>query len=1006
MSTYFNDKNIYGLNLSKKHGAGFPIDEKGKEKIQSLNGDWNFKFFQSVVLKTMNPNEWDKIQVPSNWQLKGYGIPQYTNIRYPLAINTKGKMPYVNPYKDPCGLYMRDFDIDNLDDNVSINFAANSAAELYINGNFVGYSESSFDYQEYDITKYLKIGKNQVKILVYQYCTGSYLEDQDMWRLSGLFRDINLIFIPKIYVRDIYARSDFKSEDLSKPRLLVDFVVRNKGTKLVNGKAVLKLLDGKNELFSIEKEIGSLNDTDKKSFRVEKDLTDIKLWSAENPYLYKLVLTVYDDNNKFLDSRVLNFGFRKIEVVPSIGDKPATIKLNGKILKIRGVNRHEFHPDYGHAVPKEITEQDILLLKRNNINSIRTSHYPNTRHFYDLCDKYGIMVMSENNLETHGLAIRYPGNVPYWIEQTTWRMENMVMRFRNHPSILFWSIGNEAGNGKSFASMYKRAKELDDRPVHYESDLKMKYTDILSEMYTRLEKIDDILNKKTHIHSQALYQPAGSRLTPAMYKNLPFILCEYAHAMGNSLGNFKDYWDKFKQSDQLCGGYIWDFADQSIKRILPDGKTEWTYGGDWGDEPHDGTFACNGIVKPDRSFNPSMYEVIKVYQQIQFKIIDNKIEITNEYLFTDASKFEYTAELLVDGIVAQTKTLNVPAIPPVSKALVDVPFDLSKVNGDEVYINLYAKYKVDEFIYKKGHPVATEQIIIKDFKPKAVHELKSTKSTHDDDYVFLNSNNITAAINKSTGFIEFIKINGKQILEHSLILNFFRAPIDNDDSKNLPRFLVKWFGKVFFKNAVKELVLTKQVLNKNSYQVSWRSGVRFSKIQAKYTAVEEGILVELMCKNNFYSLPKYGFRFKTKLDNQIKFFGRGPHENYCDRKYSAHLGTYEGKVEDFQHEYVVPQENGNHTGIRYLEIGGDNGICIEAVNKPFEFTAHNYSMEDLEKATHLHQLNHENDLLEIAIDGMQKGVGGDIPALACVKKQYKILPNQEHTLSFIIKPKK
>lgn len=1002
MNNFHNDKNIYKINLSKKHAAGFPIDSEGNKKIQSLNGDWNFKYFQSEKISTLNPTEWKVISVPSNWQLKGYGKPQYTNIKYPDAIITKGcRKPHIDPYKNPCGLYMRKFEIKNLDDNISINFAANSAAEVYVNNEFVGYSESSFDYQEYDITKYLKIGENEIKILVYQFCTGSYLEDQDMWRMSGIFRDINLIFIPKTYFRDIYTRAKF-GKDLSKPELLVDCVIRNKNTSLKNATVVLELIDDKKSIFKQESSIDELIDCDKKTIAFDKQLSDIKLWSSEYPNLYLIRLSVYDSSKKLLDRRELNFGFRKIEIVPKIGDNEPTIKLNNKVLKIRGVNRHEFHPEYGHAVPRDLIEKDIILLKRNNINSIRTSHYPNSRDFYELCDKYGIMVMSENNLETHGIAHLYPGSFQYWVEQTTWRMQNMVLRYRNHPCILFWSLGNEAGNGKSFESMYKIAKELDDRPVHYESDLKLKYTDILSEMYTKLELIDEIKENKNHTHARALYQPSGVKLTPKSYRDKPFILCEYAHAMGNSLGNFKDYWDKFKSSDRLCGGYIWDFADQSIKRVNANGKTEWTYGGDWDDYPNDGTFSCNGIVRADRSFNPSMYEVKKVYQQIQFKLENNKIKIVNEYLFTDISKFEFQADLVIDGIVIETKTLNVTSIKPLTSEEFDIPFNLEDKNGNDIFINVFAKYKSNETIFKKGEIVAAEQLIIKQEIKSSITPISTSKVVQENDYIILNSDRISAAINKSTGFIEFLKVDGKQVFTNSMKLNFFRAPIDNDTSAMLPRFVVKLFGKLYFKNAVKELIITNQRINHNTYSVNWRSGLRFSKLKAEYTAVKEGILVTLLCNNNLFQLDRYGFRFKTKLDDNIKFYGRGPHENYCDRKDSAMIGIYTGKISDFQHEYIVPQENGNHTDVRYLEFGVKNGIRIEAVDSPFEFSAHDYSMEELEQATHMHELNHDN-VYEISIDGMQKGVGGDIPALACIKKPYKIVPRKLHKLSFIIK---
>ena len=715
--TYYNDKNVYSVNALPKHGAGYPLRADGSAKTVCLNGEWKFKYFPSVTLLDRNPSSWDSIEVPSNWQLKGFGKPIYTNIRYPYPICTNPlKLPLIDDTDNSCGVYMREFELEKTDDRVHIEFAANSGAEVYVNGTFAGYSESSFDYQEYDITDLVKEGVNELKIVVYRYTVGSYLEDQDMWRLSGIFRDVMLIFVPPVRIADIYARASF-SEDFGTAKFKAGIQVDARRASLVNGKVTVCLKDAAGK--SVAEGVMPLKPVDEKGKTVvkfEQTVEKPELWSAENPYLYTLFVALCDEDGKVLDLRSLKFGFRKIEILPKRGEQDPCILLNGKKLKIRGVNRHEFHPEYGHAVPKEIIEQDLILLRRNNIDSVRTSHYPNSRAFYDLCDRYGIMVMCENNLETHGLALHIPRSKSIWVKRVCRRMDNMVRTYRNHACILFWSLGNESGGGgKAFRDMRDVAKALDPtRPVHYECDAWLTVSDIMSEMYTPQEKMAEIGKNRPHKHSQALWAPFGHLLLPYMYRDKPFIQCEYAHAMGNSLGNFADYWREFKKYDRLCGGYIWDFADQSIKRVQPDGTVEWTYGGDWGDEPNDGIFAFNGIVRADRSPNPALYEVKKVYQQIQFALENGALAVTNEFLFTDISRYALKLELMVQGLPVETAVSEMPSVAPGGKGYAEIPFALPS-DCSECVLNVYAVQKEAERGIPKGAVIAEEQLVLGGF---------------------------------------------------------------------------------------------------------------------------------------------------------------------------------------------------------------------------------------------------------------------------------------------------
>lgn len=1001
-----NDVNVYSVNTLDKHGAGFPMDAEGKERVLSLNGSWRFRFYSSVLILDRNPASWDEIEVPSNWQMKGYGKPIYTNIRYPYPIETRrGKKPHIDDKDNACAVYERDFSIDSLDSLVKINFGAGSGAELYINDKFVGYSESSFDYQEYDITDFVKVGQNTVKIVVFRWTTGSYLEDQDMWRLSGVFRDVNLVFEPYCHISDIFATAEF-NDDFSEAKFKCNVDIACDKDDYGDGDVIVELVDRegnvvvKDSFRVLEFDEG---DTFKMKFggRVEEP----HLWSCESPYLYKLCVTLNENRHsgvREVDRREINFGFRKIEVVPKTEERDTTILFNGRVLKFRGVNRHEFHPEYGFAVPKEITESDIILLRQNNINTIRTSHYPNSREFYDLCDKYGIMVVSENNLETHGLARRIPRSNPVWTKQCCWRMENMVRTYRNHPSVVMWSLGNEAGDeGRAFEEMRKTTLALDNtRIIHYEADGYLKYSDVMSEMYTPESFMEEIGQNKTHIHSIALWSLAGHRLTPKTYRDKPYFLCEYAHTMGNSLGNFADYWKHFKKYDRLCGGCVWYFADMAIKRVRQDGTVEWTYGGDWDDHPNDGNFVFNGIFRADRSPNPALYEVKKVYQQVEFALVDNKVEITNEYMFTNLKDmFSLSMTLLVGGEERDTAMVEMPSVAPGEKALVDIPFEWS---GNDAHLSVKAIQLATDRGVEKGSVVCEEQLELSPFAPKAF-EGEEGKSMHlDGDNIILEGGGVVATINKNSGYIVSVKKNGLELISGHIKPNFWRAPTDNDYVPQVGKFFKDLIGVYFYKRTTKDMVTSSIKVKDKSVEVSWRSS-RMPVMRAVYEAGKDGIKMFLKCRGIVYGLPRFGFKAKLNVGDDVAFYGRGPHENYCDRKTSAFLGTYEGRVEDFDHGYLYPQENGNHCDVRWAEIGGENGLRFEALSKPFEFSCHKYSTETLENTNHIHEMVNDEDGVYVYIDGGQRGVGGDLPAIAVTKRRYKLLPNRTHQFEFIIK---
>ena len=654
---------VYNINAEKRYAAGFPLDEDGNPTAERLDGEWDFKFVKkaSDVPKGYEQpgakaEGFTKIQVPSEWQIKGFDKPIYTNYLYPYALVQFNPLliPHVKGYRNSAGCYMTTFNVKKTDKRVFIRFdGINSCGDIYVNGKFVGYSEDTFSPQEYDVSEYVKEGENKLAVTVYRYCTGSYLEDQDMWRLSGIFRSVYLIYKPQAMIEDFYVRSVLKN-DYKDARFLADVQTRIAGD-LAGRKARVKVVlskDGKvvAELSSdVEKKDKKKKYIKNKIKDLSSEITGVELWSHENPALYDVEVTLTLDGET-VDVRRCKFGFREIRIVPYSDGRGPFILLNGKPLKIRGVNRHEFHPDYGHAVPKELIEADIKLCKANNITAIRNSHYPNQDVFYELCDKYGVLVMAETNLESHGLAMFLPKGKKCWKDSCVYRARNMVGRLRNHACIISWSLGNEAGFGKNFRIMKEKILEMDGtRFIHYEPDTTGKVGDVLSEMYSHVEKMPVIGENKPMRHCYALWAPVGSKYTPEMYRDLPFIECEYAHCMGNALGNFSDYWDAFRKYDRLAGGFIWDFADQSIRRKTKDGKDKWCYGGDFGDTPNAGRFAFNGIVRADRSPNPALYEVKYQHRMVDFEYSDGVMTVKNNYMFTPLDGFRCSVEYECEG---------------------------------------------------------------------------------------------------------------------------------------------------------------------------------------------------------------------------------------------------------------------------------------------------------------------------------------------------------------------
>lgn len=1012
---YFNDVKVFNINTEKRHGAGFSYDADGKQKVVSLNGVWKFKFCDKVADIPKNYfdlgydlSSFDEIVVPSNWQIQGFGKPQYTNINYPYPVESKKKLliPTIHADMNPVGCYVTEFDYTLTEDNVYINFGGiNSAGEVYLNGNFVGYNEDTFDQVEYDLTEFLVEGKNKLAVTVYQYCTSSYLEDQDMWRLGGIFRDVTLVYRPEKCIADIYNFCKL-SNNYESASFNAKVKISAERADYLGGKLVIKLRDAyRNEVFNEEIKLPSIENGAEYTVEFLKNILNVTLWEIENPYLYEVDYVLFE-GTKMSDRRKLMFGFREIEITPYNKEtkRGPFILLNGKPVRFRGVNRHEFHPDYGHAVPRELIEQDIILCRKNNITALRTSHYPNSSHFYELCDKYGILVMSECNLETHGLAHLIPRSDPKWIEPCKYRMSNMVENYKNHTSIVMWSLGNEAGTGKTFAEMKKVTLKIDDtRPVHYECDPYIKVSDVMSEMYTMQQTMKWIGKNRPRIHSRALWNLGlGYFVKPSNYIDKPFILCEYAHSMNNSLGNFADYWNDFKKHDRLAGGFIWDFADQSIKRVADDGTVEWTMGGDWGDKPNDGNFVFNGIVQADRSPNPALYEVKKVYQLVDFELDGDKLVLKNSYRITNLNSFDLNLKVFNDGILVDTIELEIPSIKPFEKGLINIG-EYTKLNKTEKSLVVELSLKEDTMFAPKGHIVAYEQFILNEQKGKSV-ELKF-KPLYEvlKDGLKIYCEDLEATIDKKTGGLYLAK-EGRNLLKEPILPNLWRAITDNDLVPMAPTFAKNFMGVFYYKKAMKNLKPSKIAFSEHDncikVEISWRS-LRIKRLKAIYKFDGNGnIEMSMVVKGRIYALPRYGFTMQLdKGYDKMSFYGKGPFENYCDRQTASVLAVYEGSPYDFMHEYLAPQECSNHTGMRWLELENDTDkMRVEYSGNPFESSVYPFAISDLDETTHKHKLKH-SEHLTVNIDGKQRGVGGDIPAFARTKRRYKILPYRKHKVS-------
>ncbi|MFX1314953.1 MAG: glycoside hydrolase family 2 TIM barrel-domain containing protein [Promethearchaeota archaeon] len=1026
----WENSRMIGQNKEPSHNTLIPYQDleaalKGNNEasiyFKSLNGDWRFNWVKNPSNRPIDfykvdydISEWDEIPVPSNWQLYGYGIPIYSNSKYPYSIKKKN-IPSIDHEYNPVGSYRKEFTVPSIWDEkeIFIHFdGVKSAFYLWINGHIIGYSQGSMTPAEFNITKYIRGGSNVLAVEVYRWSDGSYLEDQDMWRFSGIFRDVFLFATPKVHVRDFFLYCNL-NETYSDAILKIRAKIRNYGENIKeNHKIELVLFDKDYKIVNSEALVDHVITIKSNAEVVINMVVDVKntmKWSAETPYLYAILLVLKDNYDEILEVESCKFGFRTVEI------KNSQILINGKPIIFKGVNRHEHDPDYGRAIPFERMVQDIKILKQNNINAVRTSHYPNHPKWYELCDEYGIYVLDEANVESHGLRRKLPKGKSKWTDAVVDRMVNMVERDKNHPCIFMWSLGNEAGFGKNFIKMKQAALNIDPtRPIHYEGDYKLKVSDVFSTMYTTpkiLAKSGQLLKVRQH----GIYRP----VTPKIYKDKPRILCEYAHAMGNSLGNFQEYMDVFEKYDNCIGGFIWDFIDQGLHKTSSDGKEFWAYGGDYEDEPNDKNFCCNGIVLPDRTPNPALYEVKKVYQYIKvypINLLDGKVRIQNKYNFISLEFVDIIWELLANGVKIQEGKLPKLALGPNREQNFIIPYNKPDLEPKTEYHLTIKFILAEETLWaEKGYVIAWDQFKLP-FNPQKSQKLDIKSIPHlnieyFNEFIYINGYNFKVVFNKNTGVIDIYEFNGEELITSPILPNFWRAPIDNDINvlhhiSKLKRIVYRWKG-VVYRRRVKDV--TTNHLNISTYRISVSSKMPFGKTLYKtvYRIYGTG---DILIRNSFIprkDMVRFGMQFSIpKQYNILTWYGKGPHETMWDRKTGAAIGIYSGYVEDLIHNYVRPQENGNRTEVRWAALTNmkESGLFISDIGGTLlNISAWPYTMDDLEKANHIHELL-RRERITVNVDYKQKGVGGDRLGLLDLHKEYKLKKNIEYAYSFRLRP--
>lgn len=977
MKTWENHQ-IDGINRmpARAHFLTFPSKEKAllnnnryTHAFKNLNGVWKFMFLdapeyspEGFFNSDFDVTKMDDITVPGNWQLQGYGKMHYSDLWYNFPINP----PYV-PTENPTGIYKRTFFVEESyrDKKIIIRFCGvDSAYHLWINGKEVGYSKVARNESEFDITDLIRVGEeNDVTVRVYQWSDGTYLEDQDMWWESGIFRDVELIGVPKDGINDYKVIADLDDE-YKNGIFKVEVFLRT--TKEVN--VTFELVDaGENTVFTktvVAKEGKAC---------IDEVIADVNHWTAETPYLYKLFMTVEDDG-QIVEVIPQNVGFRNIRL------NGETFLVNGVAIKFKGVNRHDYSPQNGRVVSREEIEKDIILMKQFNINAIRTSHYPNSYYLYDLCDEYGMYLIAETDLECHGFELtgdyKWITDDPSWELAYVSRMTRMIERDKNHPAIIFWSLGNESAFGCNFRKMTDVAHEMDPtRLVHYEGDFEVESADVYSTMYTWIENpkkpylMKDIIekSKKPHIH------------------------CEYCHAMGNGPGNLKDYQDLVYAHDKLQGGFVWEWFDHGIESFTESGEKYYRYGGDFGDDPSNKDFCIDGLIMPDRTPSPGLYEYKKVIEPITTTAVDIQkgiINLLSRYDFANLDRFNLVYKVMEDDVIRQTGFMAVPSIEARANKDITLPYDLSAIKvkpGAHYYVNISYQLREDTSYASSGHELATAQFELPLYKegivvrPEGILNVEKEHTT-----LHVKGANFSLDFNLVNGNLMNIVRDGMQVLSKGPRLTLWRAPISNDME------IIDKLKKVYFLHLEHEVVMNIDYhMEGNILKVevdtinSTTNSAWHFKTKYVYTVCPSGdILIDVEGTPSGRvdlapdMLPRIGVSMHLdKSMEHVRYFGMGPGENYADSKEAAQMGLYANTVDGLFTNYVIPQENGNHMGCKWVSMTNDRGMGLLASTEgDFNFSASWYEDKDLDDAKHTCDLV-KRDYIVFNVDYKQNALG-------------------------------
>ena len=967
--------------------------------VLDISGEWRFHWTKTPAERPevfwqsgYNDTAWDTIAVPGNWEVLGYGYPIYTNVNYPFPLNP----PYIPHDDNPTGCYRHTFDIPEAWDGrrIILHFESGLAAmHVWLNGEKVGYSEGTKTAVEFDITAMAKAGENILAIEGYRWSDGSYLEDQDFWRLSGFDRGVKVYSVDEVRIADIFAIGDL--DKTYKTGLYEATVkVNNVGDDPFKGVVELSLLaaDG-----SVVKRLAqSVDVADSRELTFSFKVPKVKTWSHEHPNLYSSVVALKDLDGKIIEATSCRTGFRKVEI------KDGVLLLNGRRLMINGVNLHEHNPATGHVVNRDLMLKDIALMKRNNINAVRTSHYPQPTEWYDLCDEYGILLVDEANIEAHGCGTGYqesypdfhPSHRPEWKGAHHDRIRSMVERDKNHPSVIIWSMGNESSDGEVYTEAYRWIKNRDrSRFVQFEQGYGGPNTDITCPMYPPIAEMKAYAERKN--------------------PTKPYIMCEFAHAMGNSTGNFREYFDIMEGHPHMQGGFIWDWVDQGIDAVGRDGRHYWAYGGDFGAwmYTHDENFCCNGLVLPDRTPHPGLKEVRKVYQDIDFELVgDNKLRIYNNTHETDLSEFLLYYFTARDGEQqVWVESVELPRCP--AGKSVDVAIDYATDDSfAEWTLTVMACCDEKPELLNEGHIVAEEQFVLQSYRFPTMMPEGKIEIERGDGWIVAHNGVTAVQFNTRTGSLAGYVSDGRHLMKDLPEPWFWRATTDNDWGVSLQRTTNVWrTNRRKSLGATVEEYEDRLVVKGEYYLVDAPS---YYTIIHTFRA-DGSLQVEVAWRRDgeyVPELPRFGMRMMFPQDyTHLKYYGRGPWENYADRNESAFLGLYEQSTNEQLFPYVRPQESGNKTDVRWVELTNDEGIGIRVEGlQPLNISAMPYRSEDLDPGLGMKKQMHYSDIeprreVVLHIDLAQRGLGGDTSWGAQPRDQYRLTAD-EYSYGYIISP--